>query len=195
MIARLEVRHSYQVVVDLRFSAFSKTVLTTVQPDIVFAAHHHVGFDRAYNRETGKPVGDVIKFTESDNVPVQTSLTNDRYGVWPLTDLLTRSCTLSIRKSGLIHEINVPTCSYRMGVPQMALGLATLDFRDGSGGRIVYHNLWLPSRFWLLNLYVVALGVSAFLYFVGSIKSRRRRMSMKRRRSSADASEHYSKLI
>ena len=41
-------------------------------------------------------------------------------------------------------EVVVPTCSYRMGVQQMGLGVARLNKQ----GDVFYANLWLPSR-WL----------------------------------------------
>ena len=43
-----------------------------------------------------------------------------------------------------VWEVVVPTCSYRMGVQQMGLGVARLNKQ----GDVFYANLWLPSR-WL----------------------------------------------
>ena len=100
-----------------------------------------------------------------------------------------------------MHEIVVPTCSYRMGVPEMAFGLATFKFDGGVGGKggggggtMVYHNLWLPSRFGNLILYAAAVAVCLVLCCVGGIRSRHRyrRLSVRRRSSGPDP---YSKLI
>ena len=95
-----------------------------------------------------------------------------------------------------MHEIVVPTCSYRMGVPEMAFGLATFKFNGGGGGggMMVYHNLWLPSRFGNLIMYAAAVAVCLVLCCVGGIRSRRRyrRLSTRRRSSGPDP---YSKLI
>ena len=44
----------------------------------------------------------------------------------------------------IMHEINVPTASYRMGVAEMALGLAVIDMNQSE--TVFYVNLWLPSR-------------------------------------------------
>ena len=41
-----------------------------------------------------------------------------------------------------VVEVVVPTTSYRMGVPNMALGLAVVT----KGGLVQYSNLWLPPR-------------------------------------------------
>ena len=41
-----------------------------------------------------------------------------------------------------VMEVVVPTTSYRMGVPNMGLGLVTVS----SQGDMFYTNLWLPSR-------------------------------------------------
>jgi hypothetical protein len=158
-----------------RYSQFSKTVLEMVRPDIVFAAHHHTGFDRTYSRETGKDLSQTIHFKKADLVPVTTNLTHDR-------------------EIGAIHEINVPTCSYRMGVPEMAFGLARFDF--SADGTMTYHNLWLPSRFAMLFLYLAAAILCTMLYSIGSFRSMRRaRMSAKRRISGSGGGVHYSKLI
>ena len=69
--------------------------------------------------------------------------------------------------------------------------LATLV---AGGGVMVYHNLWLPSRFGHLILYAAAVAVCLVLCCVGGIRSRRRyrRLSTKRRSSGPDP---YSKLI
>ncbi|CAH1795413.1 unnamed protein product [Owenia fusiformis] len=47
-------------------------------------------------------------------------------------------------------EIIQPTCSYRMGVPEMAYGVAVID----KNGALEYTLLWLPSRYIQLYLYL-----------------------------------------
>ena len=95
------------------------------------------------------------------------------------------------RESGIVHEIVVPTCSYRMGVPEMALGLATFH----SDGTMVYQNLWLPSRFANLLLYAAAVALCSLLCCVGGIRSRRRFRRLSKRRRSSGPDPSYSKLI
>ncbi|CAG7835591.1 unnamed protein product [Allacma fusca] len=50
---------------------------------------------------------------------------------------------------GTLHEINVPTCSYRMGVADMGYGYLQI-YPDGSAA---YTVLWTPSRFHQLFVY------------------------------------------
>jgi len=52
-------------------------------------------------------------------------------------------------ESDVLHEINVPTASYRMGMREMALGLAVIDLNQSPESPpliLWYANLWLPSR-------------------------------------------------
>ncbi|UYV74010.1 hypothetical protein LAZ67_11001810 [Cordylochernes scorpioides] len=56
----------------------------------------------------------------------------------------------------IVHEIMVPTCSYRMGTDHMGYGVLFLD----AAGKIKYKVLWLPSRFRQLYLY---LGLTVIL--------------------------------
>ena len=65
----------------------------------------------------------------------------------------------------LIHEVIVPTCSYRMGVREMAFGLASIDLQNGDE-RILYTNLWLPRRFPLLYAYIAAGAISLLLFAI-----------------------------
>lgn len=55
----------------------------------------------------------------------------------------------------LLHEISVPTCSYRMGKLTAGYGAAVIE----KSGRITYTVLWLPSRFTQLWIYLGALGL------------------------------------
>ena len=83
-----------------------------------------------------------------------------------------------------MHEINVPTCSYRMGVKEMAFGLAAFDFASGD---VTYVNLWLPSRFSLLYLYIMAVILAWFLFVLGKRFPPPRRGGSRRRSSTASA--------
>jgi len=51
----------------------------------------------------------------------------------------------------LLHELTVPTCSYRMGVPKMGFGASVIR-RDG---KMEYGVLWLPSRYYQLATYII----------------------------------------
>jgi hypothetical protein len=53
-----------------------------------------------------------------------------------------------------ITEFQVPTASYRMGVPSMAYGLLTIHFTpEGREALAEFRLLWLPPRYPLLILY------------------------------------------
>ncbi|CAD5224888.1 unnamed protein product [Bursaphelenchus xylophilus] len=63
-----------------------------------------------------------------------------------------------------VLEIQVPTISYRMGVPNMAIGV--LGVRNSSDGfHIHYENWWLPSRYPQLYVYLVYIAF-VFAYCV-----------------------------
>ena len=114
------------------------------------------------NRTTGRINRNVTFFRQETDAPVRFNLFQDR-------------------KDGLLHEINVPTVSYRMGVKQMAFGLAVANL---DSGEFVYRNLWLPSRFSCLILYIFAVVIAAFLFVLGKVYPRRRQLARARRVSS-----------
>ncbi|KAI0235408.1 hypothetical protein LSAT2_014072, partial [Lamellibrachia satsuma] len=57
--------------------------------------------------------------------------------------------TINLHESRLLHEIVVPTCSYRMGVSNMGYGAAVID----RSGEMRYVVLSSPSRYLQLQLY------------------------------------------
>jgi len=65
----------------------------------------------------------------------------------------------------MVSEVVVPTCSYRMGVSEMGLGLLAVN----SQGEVIYSNLWLPSRFSLLYTYAASLVVVVILFLMGKM--------------------------
>ena len=159
---------------------FSKEVMNYLKPSLIFSAHDHRGVDYSTTRVfKGRPFGNVTIFTqrhaEEDEEPEVIRVHGEDQG---------------------IHEIIVPTCSYRMGVKEMAIGIATID---QDVGEITYHNLWLPSRFPLLYLYLAAVSIASTLFLIGRLKKRTRRASIsssgQRRRSSLRSNAHYSKLV
>ncbi|XP_067011180.2 uncharacterized protein Mppe [Anabrus simplex] len=72
---------------------------------------------------------------------------------------------------GIIHEVMVPTCSYRMGVPDMGYGVAVID---SASQRLAYTVLWLPSRFNQFAIYVGVLFVLCFFMLLLAICCLRR---------------------
>lgn len=124
---------------------FAQQVLELVNPDMVFSAHDHHGYLYTGERGSGRMAREVDKFDRRD--------TNA-----PFT-LQTRSKDGQASLSSMVWEVVVPTCSYRMGVQDMGLGLAVVS-REGE---VFYANLWLPARFTLLYSYLGSLLVVALL--------------------------------
>ena len=56
-------------------------------------------------------------------------------------------------------HIMVPTCSYRMGVPQTGYGFITLNL---SKKQIIYSVLWNPHRYTILYLYLLIVSFIVF---------------------------------
>lgn len=109
---------------------FGKQAIRTVQPDIIFSGHEHFSSHFTGNRSSG----DLLNYE-----------TLDEHGhVWSF-DTTTE----------VLHEILVPTCSYRMGRKQMAYGAATIE----DDGMIHYTVLWLPGRYPQLHCYLVVLFI------------------------------------
>lgn len=52
-----------------------------------------------------------------------------------------------------LTEVMVPTCSYRMGEPNMGYGVAVIE----STGQMKYAVLWLPQRYMMLCVYLLVL--------------------------------------
>ncbi|XP_068211355.1 metallophosphoesterase 1 homolog [Palaemon carinicauda] len=58
-----------------------------------------------------------------------------------------------------LHEVTVPTCSYRMGKKSYGYGFAVI----GKSGLVHYTVLWLPSRFSQLWMYLMCITAALFL--------------------------------
>jgi hypothetical protein len=85
--------------------------------------------------------------------------------------LQTRTRDGSMDLSSLVWEVVVPTCSYRMGVQEMGLGLMVV----GKSGETFYANLWLPGRFSLLYTYAACLAMIISILAVKRLVEWRRR--------------------
>jgi len=165
--------------------SFSKEVMNYLKPSVIFSAHDHRGLDYSVSKSfQGRPYGNVTLFTQKKSEE----------------DLDEPNIIQIHAEDQRIHEVIVPTCSYRMGVKEMAFGLVTINFDQDEVSEITYFNLWLPSRFPLLYLYLATLSISATLFLIGRVKKRSRRTSVSasgRRRSSfgSRTNAHYSKLV
>ena len=165
---------------------FSKEVMKHLKPSVIFSAHDHRGLDFSLEKSQKIALGNVTIFTQKRNI-------EDHDNSEPLEQpkiILHQSDTR-------IHEIIVPTCSYRMGVKEMAFGLAQISFDTENVEEVTYSNLWLPSRFPLLYVYLAAVSISSTLFLVGRIKKGRSNSTPRRRRNSSSpgSKSNYSKLV
>ena len=106
-----------------------------------------------------------------------------------MTLTLTLTLTLSLTIT-IIMKVVVPTTSYRMGVPNMGLGVVTISAQ----GDAVYSNLWLPSRFSLLYSYGAMLIVVAVIFLVGKLLDLKR-LCRRREEYSVDARRKYESIL
>ncbi|XP_035208035.1 uncharacterized protein C630.12-like isoform X2 [Stegodyphus dumicola] len=65
-----------------------------------------------------------------------------------------------------VHEIVVPTCSYRMGTSQMGYGALEIN----AFGEVSYAVLWLPSRFRQLLIYLIVIILIFLLCLISVLK-------------------------
>ncbi|XP_035826961.1 cell division control protein 1 [Aplysia californica] len=127
-------------------------ILRMAQPNILFTGHWHV----------------------SEMFECGTCLSeNEDIDHWPynLRGLKNIKDFIEVDLTNLIgvNEILVPTCSYRMGEPNMGYGVAHIE----RSGRLRYTVLWLPARYTLLYIYVVALVIVSVLLLVSFVTAPR----------------------
>ncbi|XP_040577593.1 uncharacterized protein [Lepeophtheirus salmonis] len=112
------------------------------RPSVIFSAHHHYGSVYKLFLQGGQSPEKVVSFSKYNATE---SIK------WHMHD-----------NQDIVYEINVPTCSYRMGVDHMAFGLFTFHKKIGF---FEYQNLWLPNRFSALGRYFLAVAITV-LYSV-----------------------------
>ncbi|XP_012538134.1 uncharacterized protein LOC105837698 [Monomorium pharaonis] len=106
---------------------FVQNVLKELSPQIIFTAHEH----------------------KAMHISLDTA-TDQLSEVWILSPY--ESPLYQLRMDvGDIHEVQIPTCSYRMGVPHMGYGLAYIDTQEKT---VEFTILWLPGRFPQLRAYI-----------------------------------------
>jgi len=120
-----------------------------LNPEVIFSAHfHHGGLWRANRIQKLQP-GTESKSPLSKK-PLRFHQAEDRGPIVVDTG------------SEQLTEVVVPAVSYRMGVPDMAFGVATIS-RDGT---VTYANLWLPKRFHVLRLYLFSALVVSSIFII-----------------------------
>ncbi|XP_052068550.1 uncharacterized protein LOC127707834 isoform X1 [Mytilus californianus] len=120
-----------------RDKPFVISILQQVRPHLIFSGHWHKANVFLCN--------DCMKDDDSSWSVKQRNI-EDMKG-WMVTNLT--------EKPFSITEIMVPTCSYRMGVPNMGYGVAIIR----KNGELSYTVLWTPERYKMLYGYLVAICV------------------------------------
>ncbi|OXU20292.1 hypothetical protein TSAR_013928 [Trichomalopsis sarcophagae] len=114
---------------------FVQNVLKELSPQIIFTAHEHKAMHMSLD-----------------------TATDQLSEIWILPPHKTPLYQLRL-DMGDIHEIQIPTCSYRMGTPNMGYGLAYIDTQEKT---LDFTILWLPERFYQIWLYLYVLVVCLF---------------------------------
>ncbi|XP_044737622.1 metallophosphoesterase 1 [Chrysoperla carnea] len=107
---------------------FVDSSIKRIKPNVIFSAHNHVPYSIVYDT-----ISEEREFKKID-------FSNEIY--------------IAHLKTPKIFEYVVPTCSYRMGVPNMGYGAAVLDNEHGDLKYTIY---WIHSRFLILHLYLISL--------------------------------------
>ncbi|XP_021925589.1 DNA polymerase beta isoform X2 [Zootermopsis nevadensis] len=105
----------------LRPSSFVQQVVTQIHPHAIFTAHDHKSLHISANAETGEE-----RFVE----------------VFPPSTGPVWNFQLNV---GLVHELMVPTCSYRMGAVDMGFGVAAFElanYERNVNGNIYKYNAY-----------------------------------------------------
>ena len=162
---------------------FSERVMNLVNPDLIFSAHDHQGYLFTADRETRHMKDDIRRFSRREDSSLAEIHTR--------TPVQAEDTELGVgRLTQEVVEIVVPTTSYRMGVPNMGLGVVTIS----SQGDAVYANLWLPSRFSLLYTYAASLVVVTVIFFVGKILDLKR-LCRRREEYSVESRRKYESIL
>lgn len=122
---------------------FVQKVVKQLRPQVIFSAHEHKSYTL--------------------HAPVSADVRKDDQYVETLLPSGGPSWLYHLSNS-VIHEILVPTCSYRMGVRHVGYGVAVFDGKE----QMEYSVLWSPSRFNHLRMYLGMLICVVFYYSIWS---------------------------
>lgn len=119
---------------------FTHRMLKDYKPEVIFSAHSHLSRLKGASMSTPSTFFDVLG-------PMPLNARNRSRGAdyddgWP--------------HPSMVYEIEVPTCSYRMGVDNMGYGYALID---ETRRELQYGVLWLPHRIFHLKLYFVPIVI------------------------------------
>ncbi|ENN79717.1 hypothetical protein HUJ04_003857 [Dendroctonus ponderosae] len=137
-----------------RPSPFPEKVINKMQPHVLFTAHEHKS---------------MIISTDA--------LLHKDYHIVPITPESDQIYEYALGVQNM-YEILIPTCSYRMGTNKIGYGFAIIENNE-----LRFTNLWSPSRFEHLAVYLilVVLPVLLFSFYktVGCVKTRSLRYANK----------------
>lgn len=119
---------------------FTEKIIREYKPHVIFSAHSHLSRLRGPTMVTPSPLNGLFG-------PIQLGLLNQTKD---------RDYEEGWSSSAGVHEIEVPTCSYRMGVSEMGYGYALLD---ETKKELQYVVLWLPDRLKHLQLYLYLIPI------------------------------------
>lgn len=116
-------------------SRFSRKAIDTFKPHLIFSGHHHQSLIKKikYKRADVPPAG----FPNSLNNDKKTAYVMNTFNLNELID------------NNEVLEINIPTCSYRMGTMDIGYGYAVID-----NVNLHYTVLWVSQRFYQLGFYL-----------------------------------------
>jgi len=129
-------------------------IIEILQPHLIVTAHTHLF--RLYRCKDCWP-----QESSANTNKIQSARKGQTVDVknipWPLSFNLSDVLQL--------HELVIPTCSYRMGVPNMGYGAAVIS----KNGQMKFDILWLPSRYRQLTLYVIMLSLIAIWLLMSNL--------------------------
>lgn len=115
----------------------SYTAVKAIKPTIIFSGHHHKSTEIIANASS-------LKYDWA--TPLNGMKVFDLEG---------------LKLKGKIIEIQVPSCSYRMGTLTIGYGQAIFD-----NGLLKYSPIFVVSRFYQLGWYIIVLIITLFTYCV-----------------------------
>ncbi|XP_020278765.1 uncharacterized protein LOC109852221 [Pseudomyrmex gracilis] len=119
---------------------FVQSVLEELTPQVIFTAHTHHAAHESLDTAT-----DQLSYPGC---------------IRPQQGMMLYELRVDV---GDIHEVQIPTCSYRMGTPDTGYGLAYIDTQ---GKTVAFTILWQPGRIPQLYVYAVVGPVSILLALI-----------------------------
>lgn len=125
---------------------FSRQAIEIFKPHLIFSGHHHQSLIKR------------IKMKRFDEPEKPNQLNNDKKTAYTMNKFDMNELV----DNDEVLEINIPTCSYRMGTMDIGYGYAVID-----GSTLYYTVLWVSQRFYQLKFYLFLLfALSLYLVVV-----------------------------